>query len=52
MITVDNGPEFIGKAFDAWAHRHEVKLVFNRVLENQLTIAISTVSTAGCVMNA
>jgi len=29
MITVDNGPEFIGKALDAWAHRH-VKLVFNR----------------------
>jgi putative transposase len=30
MITVDNGPEFIGKALDAWAHRHGVKLVFNR----------------------
>ena len=30
MITVDNGPEFIGKAFDAWAHRHGTKLVFNR----------------------
>ena len=30
MITVDNGPEFIGKALDAGAHRHGVKLVFNR----------------------
>jgi putative transposase len=30
MITVDNGPEFIGKALDAWAHRYGVKLVFNR----------------------
>ena len=30
MITVDNGPEFIGKALDAWAHRHNVKLIFNR----------------------
>ena len=30
MVTVDNGPEFIGKALDAWAHHHGVKLVFNR----------------------
>lgn len=30
MITVDNGPEFIGKALDAWSYRHKVKLVFNR----------------------
>jgi putative transposase len=30
IITVDNGPEFIGKALDAWAYRHGVKLVFNR----------------------
>lgn len=30
MITVDNGPEFIGKALDAWAHDQQVKLVFNR----------------------
>jgi len=30
MITVDNGPEFIGKALDAWAYHHGVKLVFNR----------------------
>ncbi|UWX58528.1 transposase [Chlorobaculum sp. MV4-Y] len=26
----DNAPAFIGKALDAWAHRHGVKLVFNR----------------------
>jgi putative transposase len=30
VITVDNGPEFIGKALDAWAYHHGVKLVFNR----------------------
>ena len=30
MITVDSGPEFIGKALDAWAYRHWVKLIFNR----------------------
>lgn len=30
IITVDNGPEFIGKALDSWAHRHGVKLVFSR----------------------
>ncbi len=30
LITVDNGTEFIGNALDAWAHRHGVKLVFNR----------------------
>lgn len=30
LITVDNGPEFIGKALDALAHGHGVKLVFNR----------------------
>ena len=30
MITVDNGPKFIGKALDVWAHRHGLKLVFNR----------------------
>ena len=30
MITVDNCHEFIGKSLDAWAHRHGVKLVFNR----------------------
>jgi len=30
MLTVDNGPEFIGKALDAWTHRHGVTLLFNR----------------------
>jgi putative transposase len=30
MITVDNGPEFIGKDLDAWACLNSFKLVFNR----------------------
>lgn len=29
-ITVDNGPEFRGRALDAWAHQHGVALVFSR----------------------
>lgn len=28
IITVDNGPEFIGKALDAWAYRRGVRLNF------------------------
>lgn len=30
VIQVDNGPEFVSKALDAWAHRRQVKLVFSR----------------------
>jgi putative transposase len=30
VITVDNGPEFIGKALDEWAYRKGVKLNFIR----------------------
>ena len=30
LIQVDNGPEFISKALDAWAHEHGVKLQFIR----------------------
>jgi len=30
IITVDNGPEFIGKDLDAWACLNSVKLVLNR----------------------
>jgi putative transposase len=30
VIQVDNGPEFVAKALDEWAHRHQVKLVFSR----------------------
>ncbi len=30
VITVDNGPEFSGRALDDWAHRHGVKLDFIR----------------------
>jgi putative transposase len=29
-IAVDNGPEFISKALDAWAHQHGVQLEFSR----------------------
>ena len=29
-LVVDNGPEFTGKALDAWAHRHGVQLHFIR----------------------
>ena len=29
-ISVDNGPEFISKALDAWAHRNGVHLAFSR----------------------
>ena len=30
IITIDNGPEFIGKALDAWAYHKGVKLNFIR----------------------
>nr|WP_175765588.1 IS3 family transposase [Burkholderia ambifaria] len=30
LIQVDNGPEFVSKALDAWAHEHGVKLQFIR----------------------
>jgi putative transposase len=30
VITVDNGPEFAGKALDAWAYRKGIKLSFIR----------------------
>ena len=30
-IAVDNGPEFISKALDAWAYRNGVKLEFSRL---------------------
>lgn len=30
LITIDNGPEFIGKALDAWAYQREIKLNFIR----------------------
>ena len=29
-ISVDNGPEFISRALDAWAYRHGVRLEFSR----------------------
>jgi putative transposase len=30
MLSIDNGPEFISKALDAWAHRHGVQLESSR----------------------
>jgi putative transposase len=30
MLSIDNGPEFISRALDAWAHRHGVTLEFSR----------------------
>jgi putative transposase len=30
MIVTDNGPEFAGKALDAWAYKRGVKLHFIR----------------------
>ena len=30
VITIDNGPEFAGKALDEWAYRKGVKLSFIR----------------------
>ncbi len=30
IIQVDNGPEFVSKALDAWAHPNGVKLAFSR----------------------
>jgi putative transposase len=29
-LCADNGPEFVSKALDAWAHRRGVQLVFSR----------------------
>ncbi len=30
ILHVDNGPEFVSRALDDWAHRHDVKLDFSR----------------------
>ena len=30
VLQVDNGPEFISKALDAWAHQNGVHLAFSR----------------------
>ena len=30
MLSIDNGPEFVSKSLDAWAHRHGVRLEFSR----------------------
>jgi putative transposase len=30
-IAIDNGPEFVSKALDAWAYRHSIRLEFSRL---------------------
>jgi putative transposase len=30
-IAIDNGPEFVSRALDAWAYRHGVQLEFSRL---------------------
>jgi putative transposase len=30
-IAIDNGPEFISRALDVWAHQHQVQLEFSRL---------------------
>ena len=30
-IAIDNGPEFVSKALDAWAYRHAIRLEFSRL---------------------
>ncbi len=30
MLSIDNGPEFLSKALDAWAHRNGVRLGLSR----------------------
>ncbi len=30
MLSIDNGPEFVSKALDAWAHHNGVRLEFSR----------------------
>jgi len=44
MITVDNGSEFIGKALDAWVHRHGVKLWCSIDQDNPLCVNINVAS--------
>ncbi|CAB3764299.1 DDE-type integrase/transposase/recombinase [Paraburkholderia humisilvae] len=53
-ITVDNGPEFAGKALDAWDYEAGVTLSFIRSfgLASPRKMLISGVSTGGSAMNA
>jgi putative transposase len=46
QIVVDNGPEFISNALDAWAYARGIKL------QNRLIIATWRASTANFGMNA
>ena len=50
VITVDNGPEFAGKALDAWAYHRGVKLNFI-VPASRWRTPLPRASTDGCVTN-
>ena len=51
VITIDNGPEFAGKALDEWAYRKSVKLNFITP-GKRWRMLMPRASTAGSVMNA
>lgn len=50
-IVCDNGPEFISRALDAWAHHRGVALLFTRP-GTRWIIATSRASTGSSGMNA
>ena len=50
VITVDNGPEFAGKALDEWAYRRGIKLNFIRPA-SRWRMPLPRASTDGCVTN-
>ena len=55
VITVDNGPEFAGKAMDEWAYRRGIKLSFIRPgkpVENAFAESVGGARAAGCATNA
>ena len=49
-IKVDNGPEFISRALDAWAYLNKVRSIPDRA--NRPTTHILNHSTAACAMSA
>ncbi len=54
-IMMDNGPEFTGKALDAWAYSQKVMLEFIRPgkpMENSYVESFMGVSTASSEMSA
>lgn len=51
-ITMDNGPEFAGRALDEWAYRKGVKLNFIRPPASPLRMPLPRALTADSEMNA